>query len=706
MNRPTGPFSLMSLLITSFALAASTPASAQIVKNIPVTPPPSVGRVVFAGLHMTWEDDRHGDDQGKHKAECEDRGSHDQNAKGHEAVDKDDRGRDRDDDCNCENAGKTELEVTAPGASLENPSTLLSAVTIVNSGKETAHDVKITSIELSGGTLTLPMSLPVLLGTLPAGGSAVLDADFSGGPFAPGSSHELKLTGELKEKEHRRCFELKITLVIPPAGPGSGTLKTGTVPSHTVTGAPFPPQKPNFGDQDNGSRYTVPVGPFVPGTPTPTTTGTQPAPIGDPPAVDFTVNNDWNIAQSTVAEPSGASGGGVVFVTSNWFAAYSTDGGSTFHQLDPTTIFPNNDAIGFCCDQIVQYVPSINRFIWLLQGNGMRLASASPADIISSKGTAWTYWNLTVQTFGEPAGTGFDYPDLAVGDNSLYISWDAGWPGCPTGCNSGREVMRTSLAQIQASSSIGIGYTTPSDSGNGWGDHLSQDTGNEIFWAGHNNTSNIRIFSLMEGSNTYFWQDVGISSWSNTGLSSTTPDGQDWMNKLSGFPGTSVIGLTRSGNQVWFGWSAGTDNNFQQPHVEMVTMNIDNNNPPNLSVAQQVQVWNNSYAFGYPALATNLCTGEVGMSFEYGGNGNYENHVVGFWGDFIAYITTESNAGSTRFGDYVTIRQAPITDANPGNLFDAFGYGMNTNPPPATGASADPHYVQFGRPASSCVQIQ
>jgi hypothetical protein len=266
--------------------------------------------------------------------------------------------------------------------------------------------------------------------------------------------------------------------------------------------------------------------------------------------------------------------------------------------------------------------------------------------------------------------------------------------------------MRTSLAQIQASSSIGIGYTTPSDSGNGWGDHLSQDTGNEIFWAGHNNTSNIRIFSLMEGSNTYFWQDVGISSWSNTGLSSTTPDGQDWMNKLSGFPGTSVIGLTRSGNQVWFGWSAGTDNNFQQPHVEMVTMNIDNNNPPNLSVAQQVQVWNNSYAFGYPALATNLCTGEVGMSFEYGGNGNYENHVVGFWGDFIAYITTESNAGSTRFGDYVTIRQAPITDANPGNLFDAFGYGMNTNPPPATGASADPHYVQFGRPASSCVQIQ
>jgi hypothetical protein len=368
--------------------------------------------------------------------------------------------------------------------------------------------------------------------------------------------------------------------------------------------------------------------------------------------------------------------------------------------LDPTTIFPA-DAVGFCCDQIVQYVPSIDRFIWLLQGSGMRMATASPAQIISSKGTAWTYWNLTPGVFGEPTGTGFDYPELAVGSNSLYLSWDAGWPGCPTGCNSGREVVRASLSQIQAGGTIGLGYTTPSDSGNAWGSHLSQDTGDEIFWAGHNNTSSMRIYSLKEGSNTYFWQDVGISSWSNSGLSSSTPDGQDWMNKLSGFPGNAVIGVTRTVNQVWFAWSAGTDNNFQQPHVEMVTLNIDNNNPPNLSVNQQVQVWNNSYAFGYPALATNACTNEVGMSLEGGGDGNYENHLVGFWGDFIAYITTDSNVGTTRFGDFVTIRQAPVTDANPGNLFDAFGYGLDT-----PGTTPDPHYVLFGRPASSCQKLQ
>jgi hypothetical protein len=79
------------------------------------------------------------------------------------------------------------------------------------------------------------------------------------------------------------------------------------------------------------------------------------------------------------------------------------------------------------------------------------------------------------------------------------------------------------------------------------------------------------------------------------------------------------------------------------------------------------------------------------MSFEYGGNGNYENHVVGFWGDYVAYITTNSNVGSVRFGDYVTIRQDP-TKSLQGRFFDAFGYGMDSSSP-----TTDTHYVQFGR---------
>jgi hypothetical protein len=80
--------------------------------------------------------------------------------------------------------------------------------------------------------------------------------------------------------------------------------------------------------------------------------------------------------------------------------------------------------------------------------------------------------------------------------------------------------------------------------------------------------------------------------------------------------------------------------------------------------------------------------------------------VVGFWVDFVAYITSASNVGTTRFGDYVTIRQEPGTDANPGNLFSAFGHGLNSVPAPGTGTQTDARYVLFGRPPSSCNPIK
>jgi len=103
--------------------------------------------------------------------------------------------------------------------------------------------------------------------------------------------------------------------------------------------------------------------------------------------------------------------------------------------------------------------------------------------------------------------------------------------------------------------------------------------------------------------------------------------------KGGGFPLNAVLGLTRDfSNHVWFAWSAGTDNNFPRPHVEMVTLNADANEPPNLSVNQQVQIWNSTYTFAYPALALNACSAEIGFSLEGGGDGNYENHLVGFWG--------------------------------------------------------------------------
>jgi hypothetical protein len=91
------------------------------------------------------------------------------------------------------------------------------------------------------------------------------------------------------------------------------------------------------------------------------------------------------------------------------------------------------------------------------------------------------------------------------------------------------------------------------------------------------------------------------------------------------------------------------------------------------------------------------------MSLETGGGGGFQNHAVGFWGDFLVYLTTNSTVGTSRFGDYVTIRNAPATRGDPGSLFAAFGYGLTTAPPPASRTRTDVRYVLVGRPPASCI---
>lgn len=567
-----------------------------------------------------------------------------------------------------------------------------------------ATSVTVTSISIPGATLSSP-KLPLSLGTIGAGGKAIVYASLKG-KFAPKDTYSITVTGTYILNAVKFAFSVNRPLTLQPGSPGSNDASTGAVTVHSVRGAPFPHQPLKSKSEVNTQQWFVPRGPSNPLTTIPTHTMRVPGPEpGVDPAVTFNVNNSLNFTsgnangQVTVpgpAEPSGATnGGGIVFATANWVGGYSTNGGTSFKQLDPTTIFPN-DAVGYCCDQVVQYVKSINMFVWLLQGNGYRLAVATPAMVKSSGGTFWYYWNFPPSFFGE---SGFDYPDLSVGPNDLYLSWDAGL-GCKCS-NWGHQVVRIPLKQIQALGSLSVSWTQPPDGQDAWGAKLTQDTDGTIYWAGQDNTSNMRVFSWADSSGSYFWQDVGVFSWSNSSVVSKTPDGQNWVNYLEGpspaefFPGNAVIGGTLAGGNLWLAWDAGTDNHFPQGHVEMVTLDTK----ASYSLVQQVQIWNADFAVAYPQLATNACTGEIGFSLEDGGGGSYENHAVGFWGDFVLYTTTDSTIGSKRFGDYVTVRQDPTTDLH-GAFMDAFGYGDDKGLP-GEGETADVHYVVFGR-AKAC----
>ena len=418
-------------------------------------------------------------------------------------------------------------------------------------------------------------------------------------------------------------------------------------------------------------------------------------------AVDFYefFNEGTGNGVNMTPDVNAAANGDVVMYSYNSSVMLSLDGGDTFATIDPTTIFPSGPVVdasgtnisnGFCCDQILQYVPSIDRFIWFMQfcGNGaggclrgtniIRVAAASTADVINSFNTAWTYWDITSTQVGATTGA-LDYPDVSVGNNWIYISSDA--------VGTGLIVMRLPLSEISSRSNMTFWYTQAADGANAYGGHVSQNTRDEVFWAGHVNNSKMRLFSWKESETTYYWRDRDVNSWTQA-YSSNTPSGVNWLG--FGFPGNAVHGLTRKGGEVWYAWNAGAGGGFSNAQVQVVKVRTSD-----YSVQEQMQIWNDDYAFAYPFFATNS-DGEVGISLGWGGDTTEAHHAAGFMGDFVVYYPRLSSSSAARYGDYVSIRRF-----NPnGRLFSAAGYTTQNNPPPAGGQFQDVHYILFGRPGA------
>jgi hypothetical protein len=172
------------------------------------------------------------------------------------------------------------------------------------------------------------------------------------------------------------------------------------------------------------------------------------------------------------AHISRAQNDSVVLATGSGYIAYSTDSGNTFATLNPTSIFPGCDG-GLCPHPIVQYAPGIDRFVWLTQfdadANGqdhLRIAAASPQEVIRSRCTAWTYWDLTSSLFAfgnDPA-----WPHVSAGARFLYVSIDRG--------GTGLLVVSIPLDEIRAGGTIRCRFTTPSHSASAWGSPLSRNT--------------------------------------------------------------------------------------------------------------------------------------------------------------------------------------------------------------------------------------
>jgi hypothetical protein len=118
--------------------------------------------------------------------------------------------------------------------------------------------------------------------------------------------------------------------------------------------------------------------------------------------------------------------GSLVLTVGNGYAGYSADGGNTLVALNPTAMFPPIGGGGQCYSQVAQYLPGIDRFVWLIQFNAgtndpnlLRIAAASPQEIICTKCTGWTYWDLRAS---HPRfNKGMNHPDISVSHNVLSV---------------------------------------------------------------------------------------------------------------------------------------------------------------------------------------------------------------------------------------------------------------------------------------------
>jgi hypothetical protein len=348
---------------------------------------------------------------------------------------------------------------------------------------------------------------------------------------------------------------------------------------------------------------------------------------------------------------------------------------------------------GFCCDQIVQYVPQINRFVWLMQGNtGSNnenvdlLALSSPQELLKSGGQSWYYYDWHPEDFGY-SGVGLDFPELSVGGQYLIMTTNVVGPG---------ESVIARLPLDGLKNGTGFSYEYFNDNGSL---RPAQQTGQdwcpgvncETWFARFLNSSTLRVFTWGEGDDVIEARDVPIATVADSNWSLLLPDGSDVL-----APGTKNAAIrlqtgTVAGLHVYFAWGEGRNAGSRQvwpvPHIHVVQIGYFT-----MGVEKEYFVSDDQHGYMIPELSTNA-DDEVAMSFMYGGNGIYVNSWVTFLNPtyWAAAVTSGNNAGG---GHYQSMRPYyPLA-----RCFAAFTYAT----PSANISANDAHYSVFGRADEPC----
>ena len=372
-----------------------------------------------------------------------------------------------------------------------------------------------------------------------------------------------------------------------------------------------------------------------------------------------------------------------MFVTGNWFGAYSSDGGSSWVNVNPKGLQPQIPGARTFCDQRVLYIPQINRFAWVIlatpDDGPITLAISEPARLRDSNGRSWVRYDIlptTVRQEGQP----FDYPDISFGDSYLYLTSNVG----PRGM-----IARIPLGELAQAGSVNIQYYIVPQS---WICPV-QSTGAKGFFGTHTSESKMRVWS---------WAEPPSAHITSAEFPIATIRTEDWVVDLSTeqwfvpshSPDNEITGAARLRNELWFAWMearrvAGNHpeaQTFPFPHLNTAIVDATS-----LKLLRQERIWSRKAAYGWPVLTAN--DRDVALLCVYGGGetqGGAEL-VVGFLtSPRDLKLATSGNLGASGW-HFMGVRPAYFSTT----AFAGVGYNRRLLPVPQK--ISRPRYVVFER---------
>lgn len=430
--------------------------------------------------------------------------------------------------------------------------------------------------------------------------------------------------------------------------------------------------------------------------------GAEPS-ASSPPVLFKTVDlTGWPSGyKSTVLEPAAANIGKYIFYTGNWYAARSNNQGVTWTYVSPFSGFTD-----FCCDQDVIYDKTRDAMFWLRMGSPDGSGeNVFKLGVSTNGGTSFcTYSVSPASVNGTWTNEWWDYPQLALTNNSLYITWNI---FNQSDVWQRQVLLRYPLQELAACSGFSYGYIARTD-GYTWAPAQGGTT--KLYWGDHISTTTFRVYTWQENTGTYSWANRTIPAWTSTGRGSANcpaPDGNDACKRfdhrvLNGYVKRHPALAFGQLEIVGFFWNVKEGSGFTYPYTNNAwfytnTMNYGGRH----SISASWAAW--IYTSSYPDVRGNL-----GVAGTYAGGSYYPRFWVGkdddtdgippYWG-YVTVASGNAGPGNNKWGDYNRVRQfLPL-----GTCWLATGHVLQGG---TTGIYVHPYYVVFGqgRDFNSCYQ--